>query len=106
MSWMDDLRRLLRQAKQEPPAEEAPGGVPCGVALEYLFEWLDGEIDDPELSSIVGVHLETCARCYPLLTFERAFREAVHRATRSETAPEELRERVLRSLGSVGMSDS
>lgn len=103
MSWADDLRRLLARLKREPPAEGNEGGVPCHVAAERLFEWLDGEIDDPELAAGVGTHLETCARCYPRLRFERSFREAVRRAAREETTPDDVRARILEALEAEGL---
>jgi mycothiol system anti-sigma-R factor len=106
MSWADDLRRLLGRLKKEAPMEEAPGGIPCHVAMERLFEWLDGELDDPELEAHVAVHLETCARCYPRLTFERSFREALKRVADGEKTPDDLRARILESLESEGFKGS
>ena len=106
MSWAHDLRRLLGRLRKEPPSEEAPDGVPCHVAAERLFEWLDGEIDDPELAAGVGAHLETCARCYPRLVFERSFREAVKRAAQEQKAPDDVRARILEALESEGLERS
>jgi anti-sigma factor (TIGR02949 family) len=106
MSWVDDLRRLLSRMKQQPPMDPAPGGIPCEVAMDHLFEWLDGEVEDPDLEAKVGVHLETCARCYPLLTFERSFREALKRVADGERTPEEVRARILKSLESEGFKRS
>jgi anti-sigma factor (TIGR02949 family) len=106
MNWVDELRRLLRKVKQDPPTEEAPGGIPCDVAMEHLFEWLDQEVEDPDLEAKVGVHLETCGRCYPLLTFERSFREALKRVADGEKTPEEVRSRILDSLESEGFKGS
>jgi len=101
MSWVDELRRLLGRMKKE-----SPGGISCQAAVDRLFEWLDGELDDPELAAQVGTHLETCARCYPRLAFERSFREALERVADGEKTPDELRTRILESLESEGFSGS
>lgn len=88
--------------KGEEPAPTAAGTVSCHEAAERIFEWLDGELE-PEAAGPVGEHLETCARCYPRLVFERAFLEAVARASESESVPKGLREKVLKSLESEGL---
>lgn len=106
MSWVDDLRRLLGRMKGETPMEEAPGGIPCQEAVDRLFEWLDGEVDDPELEAQVGAHLETCARCFPRLAFERSFREALKRVVDGEKTPDDLRARIFSSLESEGFKES
>jgi mycothiol system anti-sigma-R factor len=100
MRWADELRRLLRRPKKDPMTEE-PGGLSCQEAAERLFEWLDGELE-PELGARVGEHLETCARCYPWLVFERSFRAAVAGAARVDRAPEALRRRILSQLKQEG----
>jgi mycothiol system anti-sigma-R factor len=105
MSWMDELRRLLRRARREERTEGMEGGISCHEAAERIFEWLDGELD-PETERSVGTHLETCARCYPRLVFERAFREALARVAEDESAPEELRDRIVRALEEEGFGPS
>ncbi len=101
MKWVEELRRLLRKVGREKPMEEAPGGIPCEEAAARTFEWLDGELD-AELEAKVGAHLETCARCYPMLLFEQSFREAVARVASDEKAPDELRDRIMDSLEEEG----
>lgn len=103
MSWADELRRLIRRMGREAPREKAPGGIPCEVAMERLAEWLDGEVEDAEFGAQVGAHLETCARCYPHLVFERSFREALNRAAEGERTPEDVRVRILAALESEGL---
>ncbi len=105
MTWTDDLRRLLARLRRGRPAESGPEALTCQEAAERIFEWLDGELD-PELADQVGSHLETCARCYPRLRFERAFREALTRATKEQGAPDGLEERVLQSLRNTGFSEN
>ena len=101
MSWTEDLRRILESLRKEPPKGQPPGGIPCDEAAERIFEWLDSELDQAEAKS-VGEHLETCARCYPRLAFERAFREAMRRPPRGEMATAELRQRIIHELKEEG----
>jgi mycothiol system anti-sigma-R factor len=105
MKWIEELRKLLRRVRDETPSQDPSGGLSCQETVELLFEWLDEELE-PELDARVATHLESCARCYPLLTFERAFREAVARATGNEKAPDELRDRIMESLETEGFKSS
>ncbi|MEX1258962.1 MAG: hypothetical protein WEG36_15310 [Gemmatimonadota bacterium] len=52
----------------------------------------------------VGAHLETCARCYPMLAFEKSFLEAVSSVADDAPPPDRLKERVLRSLETEGFT--
>ena len=75
-------------------------GVPmvnCEEALESLFEYLDGELDESNAAAIEK-HLEICRKCYPRAQFERAFLEAVGAVDGRETVPADLRERVFATL--------
>ena len=101
MKWVEELRRVLRKLGREEPVGEPPGGLSCEEAAARTYEWLDGELD-PDMHGRVAAHLETCARCYPMLLFERSFREAVARAAGDEEAPDELRERIMESLEEEG----
>jgi anti-sigma factor (TIGR02949 family) len=65
----------------------------CEEALRVVQEFLDGELDITEAAGVKS-HFEACVRCYPHLDFETAYRQAVCRAVRGETAPPELRARV------------
>ncbi len=100
MSWTDELRRLLRRVTSNGPEDGEDGlegGITCREAAERLMEWLDGELA-PEWEESVGIHLETCARCRPVLVFERSFREALVRVRKDARAPDRLKERILESL--------
>lgn len=78
------------------------GPVSCREALERVFEWLDGELD-PELAREVGEHLSVCAGCFPVLSFERSFREALRRIPQGAPPSEDLRKQILASLESAGL---
>lgn len=89
------LRRLFG-------TESDPGSmIACEEALAVVHEYLDGELD-PSQHDRVRAHFEVCARCYPGLQAEEAFRAAVRRAEEGCTAPPELRDRVLAALAAVG----
>lgn len=100
--WRDDLRRLLRRILRQPTGG-MEGGVSCHEAAEQLYEWLDGELESAPASTRVGLHLETCARCYPVLVFERSFRKAVTRVAIGTETPGELRDRIQRVLETEGL---
>jgi len=97
LNWIDELRRRLLRARREQPAH----GVTCHEAVEKVVEWLDGELDAEEERRI-GSHLEVCARCYPAVRFERAFREALERSAGVDSCPESVRERVVQALKERG----
>jgi len=108
MSWLDRLRNLLGRARDEGPGRAAgtdPRGYSCEEALERLFEWLDGELAGEEESK-VQEHFDVCARCYPVLAHERAFREAMERVRNGTAPPPELRERILEALEANGFRPS
>jgi anti-sigma factor (TIGR02949 family) len=105
MNWMDDLRGFLRNAVGRPATGPARDEVSCHEATGALFDWLDGELPADEMSRI-GAHLETCAICYPRLVFEKAFLEAVSRASQASEIPAGLRSQVLSALEEEGLSTS
>lgn len=76
----------------------------CEEALRLVNEYLDGELEDVPRSQ-VRRHFEMCARCYPHLKFEGAYREAVRRAAAGESAPPELRAKVSRLLAEARPED-
>jgi anti-sigma factor (TIGR02949 family) len=53
----------------------------------------------------VEAHFKMCERCYPHLHMEERYRDVVRRACASETAPSDLRTRVL-DLVSGGRPDA
>jgi len=95
MKW---IKRIFGGAKPDDAADM----VSCQDALERLYEYLDGELEDLE-SDRVAEHFRECQQCYPRLTFERTFLEVVHSVDTREAAPEELRTRVLDLLKAEGL---
>ncbi len=44
----------------------------CESALELLFDFLDGELEDTTQEE-VAQHLAVCQNCYPYFNFQRLF---------------------------------
>lgn len=112
MSIFDRIKRLFggmsttngNGARVDPesggPAMDEVEMIPCEEALRLVHDYLDGELEGVPRSQ-VRRHFEACARCYPYLGFESAYREAVRRAGAGESAPAELKTKVLELLDSA-----
>ncbi len=79
--------------------------VDCQEAARHLHELIDGELT-PEVDTAVQNHLRTCANCMNVYEFEEAFCRFVKLKTSSHTAPGDLKQRILESLGLTGNSES
>lgn len=80
-------------------------GITCREAIIVVQEFLDGTLEGVS-DEQVRAHFDICSRCYPHLRFERSFREALARASRGESAPPELKRRVVDLLAGVGTDES
>ena len=78
--------------------------ISCEEALEGLYEYLDGELVGAAHDR-VKAHFDICARCYPKLRLEESFRLAVQRAARGQTAPPDLRRKLLAALEEAEAGD-
>lgn len=76
--------------------------VDCDAALERLFDYLDGELDD-SFEARLKEHVQRCKPCLERADFERRFLVAVQTARSEQCCPKSLRERVLTSLRSEGL---
>lgn len=47
-------------------------GISCSEAVEPVYEYLDGELDDEDAGE-VRCHMEKCKRRYPMNDWERMF---------------------------------
>ena len=75
----------------------------CKEVARAVWTYLDGEID-AERAGRIRAHLESCAHCRDLYTFEGAFLREVSRLLDEPmdgAAP--LRARIIRSLTDAGM---
>ena len=75
------------------------GDKRCLDALLNLQPYLDGELSEAD-AEVVRRHFELCKPCSPALTYLRSFRDAVHRASSSDTlrAPDTLRSKLAEQL--------
>lgn len=79
------------------PSSFDPSSLDCDEALERIYEFLDGELTE-EVERAIRQHLAVCSRCEPKFAHERVFLELIAQRTRLESAPPELRRRILREL--------
>jgi mycothiol system anti-sigma-R factor len=69
----------------------------CQYALERVYVFLDHELDDAS-GDAIRQHLAACEPCLERFDVEQAFKSLVARRCGGETAPQELREKVLGRL--------
>ena len=89
----------------EPPAmsrdaDWEPTETNCRDALDRVYAYLDGEIDDQDYTRI-REHLDDCAPCLRQYGIEQEVKVLVARCCGSETASTELRARVLTRISEV-----
>ncbi len=77
-------------------SNDKPIDIDCIHALEYLYAYLDGELDDPVIAEQVERHLGHCKNCYSRTEVERALTEHA-KSTQTLATPERLQKR-LRNL--------
>lgn len=77
-----------------------PHGKPCSEVLEEVYLYLDGELDDHECAHI-REHLDECGPCLREFGVEQEVKALLARSCRCESAPQELKERLLVKLQSV-----
>jgi mycothiol system anti-sigma-R factor len=68
----------------------------CDEALEKLYEYIDNELPDEELSRI-GEHLKDCPPCESELRINEKIKTLASQCG-GELAPTELRERILQTI--------
>jgi mycothiol system anti-sigma-R factor len=76
----------------------------CREALERVFEYMDGELDEVSYAQIEE-HFRVCARCYPHLRLEEHFRARVQQALGTPEVPADLRRRVRELLARESSQD-
>ena len=87
MSFFDKIKGLLRRARGDEM-------ISCHDALRLVHEYIDGELEGVS-EARVRAHFDVCQRCYPHLHLENAFREAFRRGAGTQTAPPELRAKLV-----------
>ena len=76
--------------------EHAGEHIDCTDAVHVLYQFLDGELTEVRKVEI-QTHLRACLPCWEAFDFEAELKMFVGKRCR-DTAPESLKERVLRSL--------
>ena len=70
--------------------------VDCTEALQELYGFLDGVLDDDKRTSI-GAHLDECGPCLGIFDFQADLRRVVASKAHDEV-PDSLRERIARMI--------
>jgi mycothiol system anti-sigma-R factor len=71
-----------------------PHEVPCAEVLDRVYAYLDGELDNPGCAKI-RQHLDECGPCLREYGLEELVKQLVHRHCGHDTAPADLRTKVL-----------
>ncbi len=71
-----------------------PHSTPCSQVLEQMFEYLDGELGEPDLH-VIREHLDECAPCMSEHDVDRAVKALIRRSCGGEAAPGSLRDRIV-----------
>ena len=69
-----------------------PHQTQCTDVLHALVLFIDGEIEDQQVSHAIEIHLSECPPCADEQVAEHRFRKLLSRSC-TETAPQELRQR-------------
>ena len=77
-----------------------PHATPCAEVLSWVYDFLDGEIDEQSRSLVVA-HLDECPPCLQQYSLEKAVKALVHRSCCQEAAPAELRVRVIARIQEI-----
>lgn len=80
---------------------DCPGGggqesgmLSCQEALEWMYEFMDGELPDADAEK-VDRHFQKCTACYPHLKLEENFRSRLRTAVGEARVPDDVRNRVM-----------
>jgi anti-sigma factor (TIGR02949 family) len=79
-----------------PPDPPHGNDIGCLRAIEALYAYLDGELEDPASIADFEHHMRHCRSCFTRAEIEKALTSRLRESVKSQ-APEELRAR-LRNL--------
>jgi anti-sigma factor RsiW len=57
--------------------------IGCLEAIEWLYAWLDGELDDPASIAQLEEHLQHCRSCWSRSKLERALTERIQQGAQA-----------------------
>ena len=75
----------------------------CREVLERAFEYLDGEMAELDCAKLQA-HLEECVSCLAQLAEDEKLKRAIREGCPCESAPEQLRARILVQITEVSVS--
>ncbi len=76
---------------------DEPLDIDCREALDRLYEYLDEELT-PIRAEEVRLHIEKCAPCFQLSSFEDTYLRFLEARTRARRAPDALRKKILHDV--------
>ena len=74
--------------------------TPCSEVLDRVFEYLDGEMGEPDCAKI-QVHLDECSHCLTEYQRDELLKALVRRSCSGEVAPAGLRTRIMATITTV-----
>jgi len=77
-----------------------PHSTPCPAVLSWVYDFLDGEIDDVRRTEVMA-HLQECPPCGDQYALEKTVKALVHRSCCQDSAPAELRVRVIARIQEI-----
>lgn len=77
-----------------------PHEIDCSSVLDRVYEYIDHEMGEDDCATIQR-HLDECAPCLEEFGLEQAVKALVHRSCGCDTAPEQLRVKVLSKIRQV-----
>ena len=77
-----------------------PHETDCSSVLDRVYEYIDHEMAEDDCAT-VKQHLDECAPCLAEFGLEQAVKSLVHRSCGCDTAPEQLRLKVLSKIRQV-----
>jgi anti-sigma factor (TIGR02949 family) len=80
--------------------ESHPDDIGCLEAINGLYAYIDGEMNDPEAVARFERHLDHCRACYSRLELETALAEHIRKSAKSR-ASEGLHGRLRRLIDSL-----
>ena len=76
----------------------------CEQVVRQLWDYLDGELTDDRMTEM-RAHLKACRGCFPHFDFERELLDAIAKSKLEQSAPEDLRRKVLAKLRKAGLAE-
>jgi len=77
-----------------------PHATDCSEVLDRVYEYIDHEMADDDCAT-VREHLDECAPCLAEFGLEQAVKTLVQRSCGCDTAPEQLRGKILSKIRQV-----